>query len=167
MEIWLDASGADSPDIPVGVSRVWSGSSADVAEVALDDHRGQDEALSLIGLVPWILVRCGDWTMIPLENIVAATYGSGTKLASAISREVDLNGAAFSLQHGVDAVLLPPEEGFESLWAAANELASATPDSISESVSNHSLVTASVVSIESGGVGERVCVDLIERLYLS
>ena len=166
MEIWLDASGADSPDIPEGVSRVWSGSSADVAEVALDDHRGQDEALSLIGLVPWILVRCGDWTMIPLENIVAATYGSGTKLASAISREVDLNGAAFSLQHGVDAVLLPPEEGFESLWAAANELASATPDSISESVSNHSLVTASVVSIESGGVGERVCVDLIERLSL-
>ena len=35
MEIWLDASEIDSPDTPEGVSRVWSGSAPDVAEVAL------------------------------------------------------------------------------------------------------------------------------------
>ena len=48
MEIWLDASGTDSLDLPEGVSRLWSGSAPDVAEVALDDFRGQDEAISLI-----------------------------------------------------------------------------------------------------------------------
>ena len=163
MEIWLDVSSTDSSDIPEGVSRVWSSSDTDVAEVTLDDHHGQDEALSLIGAVPWILVRCNDWTMIPLENIVATASGSGTKVATVISREIDLNGAAFSLQLGVDAVLLPPEEGNEPLWAAAREM---TPK-INEStgtVETPRLVNASILSVESAGVGERVCVDLIERL---
>ena len=163
MEIWLDATDTDSPDIPQGVSRVWSGSASDVAEVALDDHRGQDEALSLIGAVPWILIRCSDWNMIPLENIVAAASGSGTKVASAITREIDLNGAAFSLQHGVDAVLLPPEEGNESFWSAARDLTSETIQP-TDTVEGPRLVSAAILSAESAGVGERVCVDLIERL---
>ncbi len=163
MEIWLDASEIDSPDTPEGVSRVWSGSAPDVAEVALDDYRGQDEALSLIGSVPWILVRCADWTMIPLENIVATASSSGTKVASAISREIDLNGAAFSLQHGVDAVLLPPEEGNEPLWAAAREIAPEVVE-FAETLEAPRLVPAAILSVESAGVGERVCVDLIERL---
>lgn len=163
MEIWLDASEIDSPDTPEGVSRVWSGSAPDVAEVTLDDHHGQDEALSLIGSVPWVLVRCADWTMIPLENIVAAASSSGTKVASAISREIDLNGAAFSLQHGVDAVLLPPEAGNESLWAAAREIAPEIVE-FAETLEAPRLVPAAILSVESAGVGERVCVDLIERL---
>ncbi len=163
MEIWLDATDTDSPDIPQGVSRVWSGSASDVAEVALDDHRGQDEALSLIGAVPWILIRCSDWNMIPLENIVAAASGSGTKVASAITREIDLNGAAFSLQHGVDAVLLPPEEGNEYFWSAARDLAPKTIEP-TDTVEGPRLVSAAILSAESAGVGERVCVDLIERL---
>ena len=163
MEIWLDASEIDSSRNPEGVSRVWSGSAPDVAEVAIDDYRGQDEAISLIGSVPWILVRCSDWAMIPLENIVATAAGSGTKVASAISLEIDLNGAAHSLQHGVDAVLLPPEQGNESLWAAAREI-STEADESNETVEAQRLVTAVILSVESAGVGERVCVDLIERL---
>ena len=163
MEIWLDASGTDSLDLPEGVSRLWSGSAPDVAEVALDDFRGQDEAISLIGSVSWILVRCSDWKMIPLENIVATASGSGTRVASVISSEIDLNGAVFSLQHGVDAVLLPPEQGNESLWETARNLTTEI-DEPTEPVIGPSLVTASILSVEPAGIGERVCVDLIERL---
>ena len=47
----------------------------DVAVVQLDDFHGQDEAISLVGMIDWILVRCSDWTMIPLENIVAQPQG--------------------------------------------------------------------------------------------
>ncbi|HIC50731.1 MAG TPA: hypothetical protein EYP01_04715, partial [Candidatus Poseidoniales archaeon] len=164
MELWLDASGSGPNSLPEGASRVWDGSAPDVAEVALDDYRGQDEARSLVGMVPWILVRCSDWTMIPLENIVAAAVGSGTRVAAAISNEVDLPGAAFALEHGVDAVLLPPEVDSEALWSAAREWASAgTGDDEGEPLSSE-LSTATVLSVESGGVGERLCVDLIERL---
>ena len=126
MELWLDATATTSPSPPEGTSRVWRGNAPDVAEVALDDYRGQDEARSLVGMVPWILVRCSDWTMIPLENIVAATSGSGTKVAAAIYNEIDLPGAAFALQHGGDAVLLPPESGSAAIWAAARAFTSET-----------------------------------------
>ena len=82
MELWLDATNTDSKPIPEGASRVWDGRAPDVAEVVLGDYHGQDEARSLVGMVPWILVRCSDWTMIPLENIVAAASGSGTRVAA-------------------------------------------------------------------------------------
>ena len=117
VELWLE--GEDSSGLTGNADRVWIGEAADVAVVHLDDHRGQDEALSLVGMIDWILVRCSDWTMIPLENIVAAAAGSGTRVAAAISKAVDLNGAAFALQHGVDALLLPADE---QLWTAAKSV---------------------------------------------
>ena len=163
MELWLDATATTPSSPPEGTSRVWRGNAPDVAEVALDDYRGQDEARSLVGMVPWILVRCSDWTMIPLENIVAATSGSGTKVVAAIYNEIDLPGAAFALQHGVDAVLLPPESGSEALWAAARAFTSETVSGHVEQTPSE-ISTATVIAVESGGVGERLCVDLIERL---
>ena len=164
MELWLDATNTGSNSLPEGASRVWGGRAPAVAEVALSDYRGQDEARSLVGMVPWILVRCSDWTMIPLENIVAAASGSGTRVAAAISDEVDLPGAAFALEHGVDAVLLPPETDSGTLWAAARELASTSIEEDETEPISSELSTATVLSIESGGIGERLCIDLIERL---
>jgi len=63
----------------------------------------------------------------------------------------------------VDAVLLPPEAGNEPLWAAAREI---TPEVVefAETLEAPRLVPAAILSVESAGVGERVCVDLIERL---
>ncbi|MBE48847.1 MAG: 3-dehydroquinate synthase II [Euryarchaeota archaeon] len=159
MELWLDAS-IDGQNVANGSTRVWEGRAHDVAEVVLDDHRAQEEALSLIGMVPWVLVRCSDWTMIPLENLVAASRGSGTRIAVAITNEVDLAGAAFALEHGVDAILVT-----DDLWEAAREMAEPRESSGDSSDSAPaSVATAAITSIESGGVGERVCIDLIERL---
>ena len=96
MQIWSESSHGVYPNRDV-VSRFWNGSSSDVSEVQIDDPSDQEEALSLIGLVPWILVRCSDWTMVPLENLVAASRGTSTRIAAAIDKEVELNGAAFAL----------------------------------------------------------------------
>ena len=80
MQLWLE--GAESLDFAKRADRVWKTSDHDVAVVQLDDFHGQDEAISLVGMIDWILVRCSDWTMIPLENIVAAAAGSGTRIAA-------------------------------------------------------------------------------------
>ena len=159
MQLWLESE--ESSDFSLRADRVWKSSDHDVAEVHLDDFHGQDEAISLVGMIDWILVRCSDWTMIPLENIVAAA-GSGTRIAAAISQTVDLSGAAFALQHGVDALLLHADE---ELWNAAEEI-SGERDSVQPESGKvtESLVLANVTNIESGGVGERICVDLTERL---
>ena len=160
MQLWLE--GEESSDFAKRADRVWKTSDHDVAVVQLDDFQGQDEAISLVGMIDWILVRCSDWTMIPLENIVAAAAGSGTRIAAAISQIVDLSGAAFALQHGVDALLLPADE---KLWDAAEEISGERASvQLEERKAVPSLVMANVANVESGGVGERICVDLTERL---
>ena len=160
LQLWLE--GENSSEFAVRADRDWKSSDHDVAEVHLDDFRGQDEAISLVGMVDWILVRCTDWTMIPLENLVAAAAGSGTRIAVAISQSVDLNGAAYALQHGADAILLPPDK---ELWRSAEEIAGErnfSSDFEAEAV--ESMLLATVTSVESGAVGERICVDLTQRL---
>ena len=74
MQIWVENEDDLDPNQNF-ISRVWTGSSHDVVEVSIDVPSDQDEAISLIGLVPWILVRCSDWTMIPLENLIASSEG--------------------------------------------------------------------------------------------
>ncbi len=163
MEIWIDADLYDFPSSNDSEYRVWRGDDPEVAAVTLDDFKGQDEAVSLVGMIPWIMVRCSDWKMIPLENLVAAASGSGTKIAVAISEEVDIQGAAFALEHGVDAVVLPPEVQAPALWSSARSISNLKGPRVSKPTPPE-LSTAIVDSISSGGVGERVCVDLIERL---
>lgn len=48
------------------------------AIIEVDSGSGQDAALSLVGSVEWIALRCtGSWTMIPVENLIAACDGTG------------------------------------------------------------------------------------------
>lgn len=159
MELWQDSH---SEPIHEFCSRVWSGSASDVAEVNLDDANSQQEAISLIGMVPWILVRCSDWTMIPLENLVSISRGTGTKISVAIDKIIDLNGAAFALEHGVDAILL--QSSNSEMWKVAIEIASKKELIISNTSTSIDMDIGKIFSIDSSGIGERVCVDLIERL---
>ena len=160
MQLWLE--GEESLDFAKRADRVWKTSDHDVAVVQLDDFHGQEEAISLVGMIDWILVRCSDWTMIPLENIVAAAAGSGTRIAAAISKTVELSGAAHALQHGADALLIPADE---ELWDAAEKI-SRERNSVQfgDKKADQTLVMANVTNVEPGGVGERICVDLTERL---
>ena len=169
MEVWLDfTTGKNFSDIDSAlienVHRQWHGESKDVAEVAIDGFRGQEEAASLVGLVDWILLRCSDWTMIPLENIISASRGTGTRIAAAVSSSDDITGAGFALEHGVDAVLIPPKiDLLNYSLAVSNQVASKerTPDQV-QSVLQYSEVT----EIAAVGIGDRVCVDLIDTLEL-
>ena len=162
VELWQDSHNNHPPH--ESCSRIWEGDSPDVAEVNLDDAKSQQEAISLIGMIPWILVRCSDWTMIPLENLISQSSGSGTKIAAAISNIVDINGAAFALEHGVDALVLPPED--QKLWDEAALLSSSKESTNINRESKVVLSSARILSINSSGVGERVCIDLIERLEI-
>ena len=162
MEIWIDAEKYETTSNN-SEYRVWKGQDPEVAVVELDDFKGQDEAMSLVGLVPWVMMRCSDWKMIPLENIVAAASDSGTKVAVSISEEIDIQGVAFALEQGVDAIVIPPEELSPSLWSSALKIAEErTP--VRDDRNNPELSTAIISSVTTAGLGERVCVDLTERL---
>jgi 3-dehydroquinate synthase II len=158
MQIWSQSSDEESPNRDV-VSRFWDGFSEDVSEVQIDDPSDQEEALSLIGLVPWLLVRCSDWTMVPLENLVAASRGTSTRIAAAIDEEVELNGAAFALGGGVDAILVPGH-----LVSDAVTILGGKWDREETQDDEAIIEEARILSIEGAGLGERVCVDLTRRI---
>ena len=159
MEVWLNSEDGGTSSAE-GVHRVWTGSASDVSEVVIDDNSSQNDALSLIGMVPWLLVRCSDWTMIPLENLVATSRDSGTRIAAAVNQEIDLNGIASALEHGVDAILVE----FDLLDTAILVVSEKTPVLDIESGQKPQVQSAEITSIESGGVGERACIDLTIRL---
>ena len=158
MQIWVENEEKGDPNANL-VSRFWTGSSNDVAEVSIEAPSDQEEAISLIGLVPWILVRCSDWTMVPLENLVAASRGSDTRIAAAIGREIELSGAAFALGGGVDAVLVPGKMVDEAAKLFGDRWAK-------EKTATNQInpVDATITSIDGAGVGERVCIDLTRRI---
>ena len=98
------------------------------------------------------------------ENKYIRFTNEGMTPKKAIDKIIDLNGAAFALEHGVDALLLPASNG--ELWDAAIAIAS-KKDSFNKNYSTSiEIDTAKISSIDSSGVGERVCIDLIERLEI-
>ena len=77
---------------------------------------GQDAALALVGSVDWIVLRCiGSWQMIPVENLIAACDGTGTKLAVFVNTLEDLPGILYSLELGPHAVIM---DSSTKLWDA-------------------------------------------------
>ncbi|MBJ28523.1 MAG: 3-dehydroquinate synthase II [Euryarchaeota archaeon] len=161
MQIWLDSPTNDYSGDNI-VSRQWRGSSSDVSEIFIENSFDQEDAISLIGLVPWILVRFSDWTMVPLENLIANSRGSGTRIAVAIEDKIELNGAVFSLGGGVDAVLVSSDLVDEAAIMAGERLEFEE----SENETALPIIEAEVTSVESAGIGERVCIDLTRRLHI-
>lgn len=143
---------------------------------------GQNIALSLIGSVEWIVLNCtGSWTMIPVENVIAACDGSGTKLAVIVNQIDHLSGVIFSLELGPHAIVLPHNL---QMWEKAkiiiinqnkkrlppgegNAHCSLSEFSLSAAdipVKPPTLQSVEITSIISGCIGDRVCIDLIQLL---
>ena len=161
MQVWLDSTQQGDSESEK-ISRRWYGSSSDVSEILIDDRATQAEAMSMIGLVPWILIRCPAWSMVPLENLVASSRGTGTRIAIAIAEEIDLNGVSYALGIGADAVLVP-----SGLISEAEKVAAGRLDLQQEAkVAEVSFIDAEVSGIETCGMGERVCIDLTRRLNI-
>ena len=139
------------------------------AHVFIDDAEGQQAARALVGMVDWLLLTCSDWTMIPLENLVAAAEGSPTRIVAEVDELAQLQGAAFALQRGVDALLLPSDD---ALWEegerlAAERLAALTgaEEGASDLLEQEVLLeSVTITSVEVSGLADRVCVDMVQLL---
>ncbi len=167
---WLEGSGIPSLHVDSGALVDGNGTTNGVL-LSVVDEEGQAAALSFVGMTEWILLDCEDWKMIPIENLVAATNGTATKVGAILLDSDQLQGAAFALQKGVDALILPPSP---ELWEVAQHLAA---DRMSDSgqvetaaelsvESDAELTEFEVTKIETGGMGDRVCVDMVQELSL-
>jgi len=134
--------------------------------VHIDSAEAQAKARSLAGSVEWILLTFEDWSMIPIENVIAATESTPTKVAAQIMKPVEAQGAGFALDIGVDA-LLCTEDCLESALIVKSVRLEKSTSKESPNVDNEQHVDLSlmtVTDIQEGHSGDRVCVDLLSML---
>jgi 3-dehydroquinate synthase II len=163
---------ADEP--PAGVPaplldlRNGSDETTGAVHVHISTEADQQTALSHVGLAEWIVLSFQDWSMIPVENVVAAAQGTPTKVAAVVDSPQHVAGAAFALEHGVDAVAVRPTN---SLLDAALAMQAARLEQQRTSEEDHQtrdhqgLGVSKVTAVEPFGIGDRVCVDLAGLLH--
>ena len=116
MEVWLE-SGSKVPgvdrvvdeDLIIDGNAIYIEGKQVGRRVDVSNSSGQATARSMAGSVSWILLDLGEWKMIPIENIIAACDRGPTKVAARISSPEQVLGAAFALEIGVDALLVPSD----------------------------------------------------------
>ncbi len=116
----------------------------------------QEQARKLLGEVDVLVVRAEDWTIIPLENLIAWTQGTSTKLFAWIETTEDAELALTTLETGVHGLLLATGDP-ATVHAVAKRLNEATGASMD-------LVEAEITAIKDAGMGDRVCVDTTSLL---
>ena len=171
MQIWLDSgertSGVDlvnGEDLQIDGDAIYIDDKQVGRRVDVSNSDGQAKARSMAGSIEWILLDLGEWKMIPIENIIAACDGGPTKVAARISSAEQVLGAAFALQIGVDALLVTPDILSTALIAKSQRGERAEDGEMPSDSEDISLSELEVFEIKEGGVGDRICVDLIDLL---
>ena len=179
MEVWLNApaskenQGVDASyseqresDIYSDDGVLYRNGAVIGGHVHIDSAEAQAQARSLAGSVEWILLTFEDWSMIPIENVIAATESTPTKVAAQITKPVEAQGAGFALDIGVDALLCTEDCLESALIVKSIRLEqSTTVDSSRQGNEQHiDLSLMTITNIQEGHSGDRVCIDLLSML---
>ncbi len=151
------ASTEERADIRILATRTGTGNAVpknSAVEIVVKDRSDEEKVLQLAEAgVRYVLVKCPNWKVIPLENLIARTRNKVSLLADvANNREAQV--ALQTLELGVDGVVLtaalPSDlEGMKQLETQGN---------------NVPLIEGKVVDVKQIGPGARVCIDTIELL---
>ena len=123
--------------------------SKDVAVVRIDTPEAQAKALSLAGKVKTVIVETADWTIIPLENMIAKFRDSGTEILACASTREDAELFLTTMEKGVDGVVINVDDPLKI--SKFRDLLSGGKD--------EELVPIEVTSIRPVEMGDRVCID--------
>jgi 3-dehydroquinate synthase II len=128
--------------------------------VEVRSSRDVSQAIEAMGRGLVALVVTGDWTVIPLEDLVAARRGEGLpgRLLAQARTAKEAQVALGALEHGVDGVAVVAGEGVDLREVLTEVRAMATPPDRLE------LTTGKVTHVEQLGMGDRACVDTVDLL---
>ncbi len=102
----------------------------------------------------FVVVECSDWTIIPLENLVAEFRRRGRRLYAYARSKEEIATALTVLEKGVDGVVIPP-----SSLAGLKAVSAPAPKALS-------LIPAKVTRVVDAGLGDRACIDTTSQLRL-
>jgi len=122
----------------------------DVIECTITDKESENAA-ALLGKKKYVIVTTSDWTVIPLENLVAQS----DRIIASVKDDHEAELALHVLEKGVSGILLKTSD-----TAVVRTVASL----LKASTGNVSLIPFTVTRIQPVGMGDRVCVDTCSML---
>ncbi len=122
--------------------------------VELKNPDDQTEALALAGKCKTVILGTSDWTIIPLENMIAKFHKTETKIFACASDKEQAKLYLNTLEKGVDGVVIDVGSGDEVRQFSE----------LSQNSADISLDTLDVISIKKIEMGDRVCVDTISMM---
>ena len=126
------------------------------AYIKITDKAHEQLAVKLGSIVDYIILVGTDWTIIPLENIIADLQNVDVEIIAAVR---DLEGAKVALEtleHGTDGVIFEAND-FNKTKKIAEEVVNA-------SQIKYELKIATVTNVKALGSGDRVCIDTTDMM---
>ncbi len=124
----------------------------DIVEKEIREKKDEEEIITL-SLSKKVVVRDGDWTIIPLENLLSRTNNLFVEIDGVKEGQTALS----ILEKGVDGVVInnPDPNSVRHIIKA-----------LKEKGERFDLVSAKVKRIEPLGLGDRVCIDTCSSMNL-
>lgn len=119
--------------------------------IEITDKLHEQFAVKMGEVSDYIILVTKDWTIIPLENIIAALHNKNVKIVAAVKSSEDAKVAIETLEKGTDGFIFEPEniDQIKNMVQVLNNYSNDT----------FNLQYATVTNIKPLGSGDRVCVD--------
>ena len=126
------------------------------AYVKITDKNHEQLAVSLGPIVDYIILISADWTVIPLENIIADLQKEDVEIIAAVADGDGAKLAIETLEHGTDGVIFEAND-FNQIKEIAKLVDKA-------SKIKYDLKIATITNVKPLGSGDRVCVDTTDMM---
>lgn len=126
----------------------------DVTIVDITSPEDQEKAMKLVGKTPAAVMSSSDWTIIPMENLIAKFSGTGTKVMACASDPEEAKLYLGVMEKGVDGIVISVDDP-----GKVKRFADLTARSES-----HGLVEITVTGVRNIEKGDRVCIDAVSNM---
>jgi len=122
-------------------------------EVVFYEIRGQEDEREILRLAQnaTVVVRTTDWTIIPLENLVA----QADNIFAVVTNSEEAKSALSVLERGVAGILIESVDPGELKKTLA---------AVREQGEQIQLSTATIIEVRQAGLGDRACVDTCTQM---
>lgn len=127
------------------------------AYIKITDKLHEQLAVVLGKVADYIILVGTDWTIIPLENIIADLQKENVKLIAAAKDVDEAKVAMETLEVGTDGVIFEPKD-----FPQIKDMAKLIEDL---SVESYSLKDLTITNVEPVGSGDRVCIDTTTMMH--
>ncbi len=122
--------------------------------VSLSTPEDQDRAMAMAGRKSGVILDSSDWTVIPLENLIAKFRDSGTKVLACASDREQAKLYMQTLEKGVDGIVI----------STLDPNAVRQFSGIISGTSDVDLQELEVLDVKNIEMGDRVCVDTVSMM---